>query len=152
MQEVRRKMEVSCIQSVTQVEVAVAHLGHRSRIGQDVALRATRQNHRDAGELTLESPNTGEVRAARAEALQTDFGERVGPDRGTKGDLVTEGGQIVREDRGRTSQRDVEILGYVFTIELQSLGQTIHNHVQIQFANNADIEIRHSSLPQIQLS
>src|ERR1700730_7108860 len=104
-------MEVSCIQRVAQVEVNVAHIGHCSRIRQDVALRATWQNQGDAGELALETPNTGEVRAARAEAFETDFAERVVPDRGTKGHLVTQGGQIVCTDRGRTSQRDVEILG-----------------------------------------
>jgi hypothetical protein len=55
-------------------------------------------------------------------------------------DLRAEGTQVVREDRGRTSQGKRHIAGQMFPVQNQIFGQSVKDEVEIDLTDDADFD------------
>jgi hypothetical protein len=83
------------------------------------------------------------IHATLREPFDAYLAERIIADAGAETYFVAEESEIVREDSGGTSQGDAEILGEVFAFQNQVFPQPVENKIEVQFADNADVECSH---------
>jgi hypothetical protein len=81
--------------------------------------------------------------AAFAEALEANFSQGIAADGRTESDLIAEQSEIMSKDGRRATESNAEVFCEMFAVELESLGETVKDQIEIQFANYTDIEIGH---------
>ena len=123
-----------------EVEIFEAHVGHHARERKNVAFYRPRENHGEPGLLVRKFAHGGHVSTALSQPAQAEFAKRVGTDGGMKCDAVAEQCKIVGKDRGRTAERQSHVRCDVFTVELELSRKTVENKIEIQLADDTEIE------------
>src|SRR3984957_9780151 len=136
-------MQMLRVENIFQVEIGDAVFRHGARIRQDVAFLSLRQNHSEPGNFSIELANASQVDFCLRQTLDADWAERIAADAGAEIYGAAEAREIVREDCGRTAERQTQICCEVFAVELQFLRQAVKNKIEVQLADHADVKFGH---------
>ena len=123
-----------------EVEIFEAHVGHHARERKNVAFYRPRENHGEPGLLVGKFAHGGHVGTALGQPTQAEFTKRVGSNSGMKCDAIAEQRQVVGEDCGRTAKRESHVRCDVFTVELELRRKAVENKIEIQLADDTEIE------------
>src|SRR5256885_2336773 len=132
------------IENEIEVKIFEAHIRHHARERKNVAFYRPRQNHGEPGLLVGEFAHGRHVGTALGQPTQAEFTKRVGSDSGMKCDAVAEQRKIVGEDCGRTAKRESHVRCDVFAVELELKWKPVENKIEIQLADDTEIEFARS--------
>src|SRR5882672_3447237 len=133
-------MQMLRVENEIEVEIFEAHLRHHARERKNVALYRPRENYGESGLLVGEFAHGGHVGTALGEPAQAEFTKCVGSDSGVKCDAVAEQRQVVSKDCRRTAERESHVRCDVFAVELELRRKAVENKVEIQLADDTEIE------------
>src|SRR2546421_2305043 len=128
------------IENEIEVKIFEAHIRHHARERKNVALYRPRENHGEPGLLVGKFAHGGHVGTALGQTTQAEFTKRVGSDSGMKCDAIAEQRQVVGEDCGRTAKRESHVRCDVFAVELELRRKAVENKIEIQLADDTEIE------------
>lgn len=133
-------MQMASVEDPGEVEILKAHLRHHAGISEDESLFGLGEDDGEPGLLGGKFSNWRNVHAGLMETLQAYFAERVFTDGGMEADTVSEKGEVMGKDRGRASERETQIGSEVLAIQFEMARKTVENEVEIELADDADIE------------
>jgi len=133
------------IENEIEFKIFEAHVGHHARERKNVAFYRPRQNHGEPGLLVRKFAHGGHVGTALGQPTQAEFTKRVGPDSGMKCDTVAEQRQVVSKDCRRTAERESHVRRDMFTVELELRRKAVENKIEIQLADDTEIEFARRS-------
>src|SRR5271170_2531531 len=133
-------MQVASVEDASEVEIFKAHLRHHAWIGEDESFFGLWEDDGEPGLFRGKFSNGRHVHAGLVEPFQAYFAERIFADGGVEADTISEKSKVVGKDRRRASERENQIRSEVFTIQFEMVGKTVENKVQIEFADDTDVE------------
>src|SRR5579864_2453681 len=137
-------MKMAGVGEVVEIEVRKRQIKNRSRIGENVALQLALQDYRES-RLTFSgnSSDLAYIHTTGGQPIDRNLAERVIADAGDKSYPASECGQIVRNNRGRTPQREHHVAREEFALRGEFRRQPVKNQIEIQFPGQRDVKAWH---------
>src|SRR5579871_3686711 len=109
-------MEMTCRTNIIDINIAILHFKHRSRVGQDIALPQVRKDNRQSGRTAGSAHHAMGFHTTVRQALKRKPAQRITADFGYETNFCSEDGKIMSKNGGRAAEGKAEALGQIFPL------------------------------------
>src|SRR6201993_4433172 len=137
-------MKMAGVGEVVEIEVRKRQIKNRSRISEYVAFTLALQDHRQPGlGFAGNSSDLAYIHATGGQPIDRNLAERIVADAGDKSYPASERAQIVRNNRGRTTQREHHVAREEFALRGEFRRQAVKNQIEVQFPGQREVKAWH---------